>query len=748
MRRVWPMITILGLLIGPGADAVGQTLRLGRPAPPELDQFTHAAQLAAELEAEIADRLAAASMAGESEATIFRAQAKLRQIAIDLLAMGDRAGEEGSSSVLAGLTLANGRAEIDAILRTLAERIEAADSDTAATPNPEVVRARAAMEAINLFDRRDARIRERLADGDPQRRDATLADVLGPLADAVAALEGEAIVNHWVARVGAFASASDAGAHSSPDESLPSLTDLRDTIETASLRDDVRDEFRRLHDFLARGREFSEFSDEVASYHRLLARTVNFAAAVADASWLNEQRTDYDDRLLAALHAFATKETREQARGDLQRMIAVAPVLGRISRLGTIRRKRVDASPLITALETIRVMLADDAAHREAREQLVRLALVLDGMIAYRQSDRLRLPGKLRFVGTKLERGYEEAERRLLKKIPEAFGRTDALGDPSFLSALENQRQFLEDMARLRLLPTWVAGIESIDLEAGKRFEAQTRKMAAWLIDPIRRSEAILAMGQFEEQSRLFSALPLEGTLRTSDVTVASMVGGQPEQLAGAIDRARRAWANAWAAGDAGSDAANEMLLFRRLLDAIADLLAVQGDGGPLVLNRWSAWELSPTLLRGASGEAVNRVRLAVRAAIAGDTAQLLRRLEAIDQEAAVLRLAGRLIRLGESDLDRLGAGAIGSLGQLVEPPDIAAWLLNRRGEIASICRYDAERAHAARSERSEFARQCEVYVRDTSLDLLEYLGERRAPFPALLGFDGSDPNPNLENQG
>ncbi|MCL4210740.1 MAG: hypothetical protein KJZ68_08745, partial [Phycisphaerales bacterium] len=65
MRRFWSIAAAALLGAALVADASCQTLNLGRPAPPRLDTFTYAKDLAGVLEREVAQRVAAEADAGE-----------------------------------------------------------------------------------------------------------------------------------------------------------------------------------------------------------------------------------------------------------------------------------------------------------------------------------------------------------------------------------------------------------------------------------------------------------------------------------------------------------------------------------------------------------------------------------------------------------------------------------------------------------------------------------------------------------
>ena len=352
------------------------------------------------------------------------------------------------------------------------------------------------------------------------------------------------------------------------------------------------------------------------------------------------------------------------------------------------------------------------------------LLAALDRMIAYRELERAALARELRVVHRRLDDRYRASERALLAAIPAVTTSPDAFSDPALVSVVADHKQYLEDLGRLGKLPKWVNAISVIQPRAAGAFAGQTRRLSQWLLDPNRRPDAIRVLDRFERQLQAYYPLPFEEALRRGEEEAVIATGGLHLRLVDTIDRQRKRWAQAWAAGG-GPDADDRMALLLQLTQTMADtveVLRLGGDG--LVLNRWAAWELAPEGTAKSASDLPNRLKLATAAAIDDDPEGLQRQLDRIGAEAPPAMLMGRLTALLADELNALPSGAISIMGQSVGPPPPGAWMLDRRREIADLCRYAMEHDYARSTGRDELADRLAAHVNGLAVELLRDLKE------------------------
>lgn len=736
MRRFWSIAAAFLLSVVALGDAAGQTLNLGRPAPPRLDTFTYAKDLAGVLEREVAQRVAAEADAGETAKIVLRAGTNLRILAADLLTLGDAAGHEGSVAIVTGLTLAQGREQVD---ESLSAMLAAARDATAA----ETRQAQRAIESLRSFNEDIRSLKELIRTPTASAIDEHLPILLAPLAAALTTFHSQEGANHWVSASSVRPAANMSSGATLVAREVDTIDELRVRSATvATLRDETRGMLTTVLDILEQGQEFAEFRPRVEAYRALLTRLLDLCDALGKATWLDDAaREAYATRMHESLALFQDPATRDRGEALMRRFDGSRGVIDRITLLAEINRERPNVKPLAAALLAGEQLLDNPALADTGREQMAKLRLVLDRMIAWRELRRGEVRGEHRTLLTRLERSYRDAEASLLKEIERMTADPRALSDPAFTSVMANQHQYLEDVIRLEKIPRWIDQIRSLRPGAAERFTAQTRKMAQWLLQPARRDEAILAMTQFEQQAGLFMSMPFESNLRAGGEDAALVTGGLHDRLAREIDAQRQRWADAWALGNAGSDAAKRLLLLFRLTQAMADSAEVArlgGDASPL--NAWAAWEAAPRAMAPAVHDVPNRLRLATRAALEGDDRELSTHLRRIDQDAAVAKIVGRLAMVIGPALQGLPRGSVGVIGQCAARPREDAFLLSRRVELADLCRYALEEFFARSNNRESVARECSDYLNGLALELLDSLGERTTPIPTLLGFDGSDP--------
>lgn len=758
-RRWWPSlrkstlrsacVCVALLLALHSRTAHSQTLDLDvPPAAPELDRFTFANDIIGKLEQEIADSLAKERGADPIEKLALQTMVNIRIIAADLLTTGDKAAELGSVTSLAGLTLAQHRSDIDATMQdfiALSQRLAKSNNPSDADQS----RLRIAVDALRLFNDNAVANAADLRTVDVKFLDRAMAAMFMPLADAVSAIDRKEAQNQWiqaskVTPTPAMAVQRQPGVAAPIRAPQRTVAQVRNELFALSLRDDTKAELSSIVDFLERGSAFPDLRPQVDASLRHISQVIDLLNSLQGATWLDDKsREAYLERLHLGVVLFKDPRTRERGQRHLDRLESSRVIIDRITTLAGVN---VRINSLRDAFLDADAMIENPAQADLGQQQLRKLDTVLARMIAFRELKPVELRRELQVVVRQLEMQYEDSEKRLLNEIETLATNPGALTDPGFASLMQNQEQYLSDIERVRRMPDWVDKIRLIDPGSAGPFHNQSRKMAQWLLDSNRRPDALRAMDQIEQQLALFYPLPFEGPLRTGDAVAVKATGGLNEQFLRVIDNLRRNWARAWADGDAGSEEANHLLLIYRLLQTMEDTAhVIDLRDASDALNRWSAWELSETAVARTVSDLPSRLKLATDAAVKEDQDALARQLEEIDRDAPVVKLLGRLAQvIGKAALD-LPDGAVGCMGQLTGPPGSDAWWANRRNDLATLCRYQTEAEFARTVGREELLDALTQFVNARANDMLTQLGERQTKIPTLIGFDGSDPNPEVE---
>jgi len=752
-ERIWRLQAIALLSAVTIAFAVNaahaQVLSLSEPAqPPALDRFTFANHLVGRLEREIAERMSRERVADPMAQLALQASVNVRVIAAELLTAADAQGANGSQAALAGLTLAQGRDDIDATLDELVA-LAARLANNAMPSDADQQRLRQAVQSLRLFNDRAASDLGLLRDPNAESMHRTLSAMCMPLGEAVSAIDRSAFINHWIARTHAKPTPAMAVRAQPLHPTLAlvtprTLAQLRQDFGSLSLRDDTRTEIAAILDYLERGSAFADLRPQIEMSLLHMSQAAELLASLDKATWLKPAATEaYRDRLHLGVVLFKDPRTRERGQRHLDALEASRDIMDRITALmtGNARMK-----PLCDAFLAFDVMVENPAQAELGQAQLRQLKIVLERMLAYRDLGKVELRRDLQTIERQLDMMYRDAEARLLKEIDTLITNDGALTDPAFASLMQDQAHLLDDIVRVRRTPAWVDAIRLIDPESAGPFHAQTRKMAAWLLDSNRRPDALRAMDQFEQQLELFYPLPFEAEVRAGSAEAIAATGGMHERLNRRIDELRQDWARAWADGDAGSEHANHLLLLHRLMQIMADTASlIASPDAPAALNRWSAWELGATVAARTMRDVPNRLKLATAAAVQQDVKTLRSQLEEIDRDAPVVKLIGRLAQVIGESASALPAGSIGCVSQLALAPQRDAWWLHQRTVLAALCRYQTEAEYARITDREELLTALTEYVNALADDLLAQLGEQRSAIPTLIGFDGSDPNPEVE---
>jgi hypothetical protein len=710
-------------------SAGAQELQLGRPAAPDLTQDSLLHELASQLEEETA--LLVAASEGESDSllrAVLEARANIRGLTRALLEAAISTGPEGSVAGLIAITLLHGQEEIDRALSPdrwppgFAPLLPSQEDAPADAPD-RYCDAYWSLIRFNEIARRG------LFDPiplDPDALDAACRQALGPLRDALEALENRLAVSHWIPMDGLSTGYADS---QDPRMATISTSPLGERLAMADLPEESRVILFEINAMLDQASDFPEFKRQAAAYRQHIEHAISFAEAVAAADWiLPEER----DQALARLHAsvvlFEDKETRRAGEQQLARLIETADFIRRLNELSALPRHRLRPTALLDVFLDAQDLLADPARADAAREHLIRLQGILDRMIGWRRMREPQIRRELKVVCANLDRMYEQAEGRLLEALASNGGARIG-GDPNLLALLSNHAQILIDLDHVQAIPKWTESVKAMRPEAAERFEASARRIAGELIDPARRAEAVGEMNRLATWMSMLFPMPFEAELRAGTAETAAITSGQHHAMLAQAERARIEWIDALAEGNSEPATNEKASHYHRLLSALSWMADYSRDGNENVslLNRWAAWELEAEVIQQGLGEAQNRIRLACQAAAGGDVLDLQRQLGLLETEATLPLLIARLGANARPLLPDIPVGALGTVEE-VAPPDIAAsgWLGERRKELAVICRYAMEADWARARGRTEIADACDRFVNAVARDLLSELDSRR----------------------
>ena len=667
--------------------------------PPRLGLDSYAARCLGILQQETTELRRRAAIAHRDRREVLLGAINIRRLAGGLLEAGDKAEEHGSVAVLSGYRLFRGRRMLDETLfALLPDGVE----------GPEIQTAR---EALHQFNFKTGTLfggawppPEVAADS----IDATLTFCLQPLVVTIGLLEGASVANHWIPH----------GPRSSSE-----LAILQQRLPETPIGSDTRTELAAIAEFLNRGEAFAELQPRVAAYASLLIELLDLADAIAEAEWLDETlRAAIETRMHTAVIRFRDRATRQPGRQALRELVALTPLIGRITTLSV--EEGIDLKQLRAALGGL-VGAGDTAEHngRSSQASAQRLGVILQRMVAFRELGDPSRSGELYVVRRKLHEAYRSSERALVARLRELASQPGSLSDPALSSLVADHKQHLENLQRIDMLGPWVARIGQIQPDAATLFAGRFRTYIRWLGEPSRRPEAILAMDRFQRQLARFHPLPHEDQLREGGAIVAT--GGLSRELTGTIEQARQRWAQAWSAGDTATQATARMHMLYRLTKAIAqtqEMIALGDAAG--ILDRWAAWELNPSTLARVRTDLPNRLKLATAAAVDGDDPGLRHQLDSIELDVGLAKLIGRLGTSLSGPLEKLPAGAVSIIGQSVGAPTAEAWLFDDRRRLADLCRYAMELQYAQVTGRRELADGIHRFVNELAEDLVETVHE------------------------
>lgn len=696
--------------------ANGQVLDLASaPRAPELGESTHASSLIVTLRSEVRDLVDSQRSAGGAARPVVEAMVGYRSIAIDLLVAGEDAGEAGSVVCLAGVCLFEGLADLDASLERLIAMIDEANSLAPGGRSPDEDRVLRAWQAVGRFDRKAAEMAGDLRTADAHSLDANLARVFAPLAEAVSLIEETDIVSHWPPHSAArYPDAAGYLASGPISRTRQSPGQLANRLSMSRLDDETRAAFDKNITMLKRAEAYADLRPQVEMLCSLLAVGLDLAEVVAEAEWLTEPERNLYSRMLGeAVADLGDNDTRARGRRLIERLDLSRLVIERISALDDNSDVQSAIGAALLAADAELDQENPDAAADTADRRLSRLRRALDLMIAYREAAQAELPRELRVLHRDLEDAYKRAEKALLADLTAIATDARAGSDPAFVTLLADQEDYLQALLLVRRMPTWIEKTGLIDPASAEPFAAAMRKTARQVLDPSRRPQAVRTLKSFERQISLVYPLPFEEELVAASPEAVAATGGLNGRLLDELQKQRTAWVRTWATADPDADVLDRMVLLHRLMSTMADTVEASrlGTEGGAVFNRWSAWELAQATLARTMNDVPTRLKLATGAVLQSDDVGLVRQLDRLDVDAPLARLIGRLNLVIGPAMVELPAGAVGVMGQLTRPPTIDAWLIHRRNEVASMCRYALEMDHARQQDDSQLAAEIGHYV-------------------------------------
>lgn len=734
------LVVALGLTLT--CAAAGQSLRLSPPpASPPLSDGGFAAALRTELEGEL-DALRRTvdrnTQQGEGGVVFAAAMVRYRELAASLLARGEATDPDGHAAAVAGAALAAERANFDALLTVLQQRLDGPVMNRERA----VVRAEAAA-ILRRFAGQPTGVLAELSETEPDERPTAwrgaIAQFIAPLVAATALMTGEEIRDPWIAppRESMDALAATASMYPRTDEPIATIEELRERVLSARLPSTLQQEFDFMFDLIERGGAFPEFQPAMTRWREMLQEMLNLHAAVSAADWLPRiSRAELEEVGVELL-----KQARERATVDemqlLRERLAIAQRL--ITRVNTLRDLQVSAIRLSVVMRVIDDRAPGRQSPDVVRRRAARLERALDRMIRVRALPPVLSHAVQPAMIDALESRYERAEAALLTALHRLATDDAALADPAMSTLLADHRQAAEDLERLRDLDAWAGAIGMIRPGGGEAFARFTQRLLDWLVDPLRRADAVPLIDQFSLERRLFLTLPFEGTLRSGETTTIPGSRARRDALLAEIERQREAWARAWTEGVGHAAASERLMMLRRLLLAMQDAHATGVDrSAPMLrrLNRWPCWQMPPAMLERMTRDLIARASATVPTVLREEPATLARELDQLERVTAVARLAGRLLTVLSDELAAQPMGLTGVLNALVHLPAADGWPGAYRDRFVEISRYVLEADHALERDRPSAADDALRYANALAADLLLELGDHPDPPPTLHGFN------------
>lgn len=684
---------LAAVLLLPAAVVVGacpppawaQRLDLGGVRVPEPGEGRAALAVAALMEEQ------ARTIDGRDTSASARVRAGARRLAAALIRSGEEAGERGSVRVLVGRTMAGRIGDLDSLL-----------TDRAALAEPTL---HAVADELALL--------VAAVPPDDNEMDRAIRDAFAPLTTPAGA-------------PGAAAGWFVEGERGLPD--AVALGRLADALDAVSGGGTLAERTRLASGWAAYAR-----SAEAAAVAALDAH----AAVESLPAWVTREARDRLradlDRAMVALESGALAPSAMASLRDLRTLASIA---GRLDAIDAARPGSRQAREA-----WLRLALADASDARRVGASPARIGAAMDRALSLVEAraalpDETAVARQVRPALRSLSDAAREGEPRVLAVLASALEQPDPLTDPAIVAALNAQQRAIDDVRMLaslnRLLCEWAGSgapgeapvpeteprtREPTPVRAMLPLAERVRVLGVDLSRPASREGALAELRTLGEAAPLLFDIPGLAELAgdPGERGWHEATGGRGEAIVRDAAAARAAWVES-ASSDRHADRRGADT---ERLRTLAATLAAQRDAAsylrlvassspmPGVAQSWPGWEVS------------SRGLVALGARVRADAPT---RAVALRDDAPGALLAGRLERLGAAR----GLGARRDLLHEVAlgPPLAGSWLADRRGALASVCRYAEEAAHAAAGNEAGRAEELLRYVNDRARSLLASLPE------------------------
>jgi|GEM_PF-1171175 len=727
-------------LAAPAPAARAQLLNLDSPTPaPRAGEGKAALALADRMLEEIERKEKALERLTGERLLASKFEIATRRLIRGLLMKAEELGEAGSPHALAGLTLHNRLRELDLIARRL--------RSGACTPEQE--------SAAELFVARVERLHG-LVPARVDDLDRALRDLLAtPVQTGLAAAASRSVADPpvWVAepgRVGWMATAGGEG------------LDLGAACERWAMVEGVAPgAIAAIAAFneqtLREARQWWAYRGAAEAVAGAIIAAGRVAEPGGLPEWVpSETRASLAARFAAAAAKAVEPATREGAMQELADLAACAEVLTRFDLLlssgssGVVRPGQRAATAAKSA--ALAIVAATGTGSKESRAALA----------AY--SATLRLLGERAGIGD--ERSLVRDARPAWRALEAEARRTEAdlwgvlgaiapedgapLSNPVIVAPLAAHRRSLDDLRAVAAISRHLGGTAPgpglpgatppAPMDGLRRGSVLARvlRLGQDLSVPERRESGLAAIRRLAADLEELMSFPGEDEVRAGGGDVDAVTGGRTAGLLGRIDAARSRWLEGLARDGEGAEAAADLRRCRSLVALVRDAATMRalltasrppgpgerfmaGDEGGIRAH--PGWELSDAAAAAIYGDLGTRLPRATRMLVEGGPSRE-REVEAaiaeIESAIAPVRLAAMLER--EARARRLAGVPV--MVELAAPPAAGGgpWPVEVRAELAAICRYAEELAHATAEKDAQRIKALRAHLNDRARAALERL--------------------------
>lgn len=604
------------------------------------------------------------------------AQRSFRQLAATLLRAGENAGPDGSEAVLAALTLAANREQLDRLLRAHDQATHAYIAGVLDAARPTVL---------------------------PRGVDLILRDALAPLET-----DTDQPCGWWLT--------------SSDDDQLPqNIATLRTLIDNRRLTDDASAVLTEMVALLDSALGEPAYGRDAAAWGALLAA----AAAALDEppAWLDmpardQLRADLSTGVVMCL------DKPDEARAVLTRTATLRRIVRATEALADAHQSR----ELREAVNRLGAAAEGDAKRdpavvaRVGETYLRALDLIDADRRIPAQTDLVR---QVRPMLKPLIESHRQATGAVVRVLPTILADPDPMTEPGVLAAMSSLAATAEDLRTPQRLSTLLAGWTGdvsrptpapgreplATREAGPLAE-RVRALGVALGREKEAADALAELRTLADISEFVLDIPGEQELRAGaqSPTWRRITGDQADRLLFLVGQARDTWLRS---------ASTEQSADRRpgdeaRLRALAALLPLLRDGAAIeamrfdwsrknrpTINAWPGWELTaPGLDALAAGLTPRLAELGALAARADDDAGVLARAARLREDYAAALLCARL---DASARNRAAAPCDIAAELGTGAPTQGAWMVSHRHALAAVCRSTYEAAAAGDESRAVF---------------------------------------------